>query len=539
MVPIPVLHEWSIGMPDRDDAKSRQEISDIKRQLNVLIEAVTDYAIYMLDANGNVQTWNTGAERIKGYSAEEIIGKNFAVFYTNEDKHAEKHLTALKAADREGRYEAEGWRVRKDGSQFWVNALVYPIRGERGDLTGYVKVTRDITEKLRREDALERAQNAALQSQKMEAVGQLTGGVAHDFNNLLTSILGTAELLNQRNELAEDVKAHLLSIIRSAERGASLTQRLLAFSRRQALEPRLIDVNRLVGGMSDLLRRTLGESVSIETILAGGLWKTLVDPNQLENALLNLAINARDAMASGGKLTIETGNTYLDDDYVAMHPEVTAGQYVLIAVSDTGFGMSAEVIARAFEPFYTTKPEGQGTGLGLSQVYVFAKQSGGHIKIYSELGCGTSVKIYLPRDSSEANLFERSRPRVDVSVLADGETILVVEDDEDVRNFTRTALISLGYRVYEASDAVSGLQMLVEHPQILLLLSDVGLPGMNGRRLAEEAHARRPEIKVLYTTGYARNAIVHHGLIDPGVNLLPKPYTIQALGRKVRQVLES
>jgi PAS domain S-box-containing protein len=526
-------------MPDQDEVMSPQEISDTERQLNVLIEAVTDYAIYMLDANGNVRTWNTGAERIKGYSAGEIIGKNFSVFYTDEDKHAEKHRTALEAAAREGRYEAEGWRVRKDGSRFWVNALIYPIRDERGDLRGYVKVTRDITEKLRQEDALERARNAALQSQKMEAVGQLTGGVAHDFNNLLTSILGTADLLNQRGDLPEDVKAHLLSIIRSADRGASLTQRLLAFSRRQALEPHQIDVNRLVGGMSDLLRRTLGESVSIETIFAGGLWKTSVDPNQLENALLNLAINARDAMTSGGKLTIETGNTYLDDDYAAMHAEVTAGQYVLIAVSDTGRGMSEEVIARAFEPFYTTKPEGQGTGLGLSQVYGFVKQSGGHIKIYSELDSGTCVKIYLPRDSTEAKAVDRVRPHIDVSVLANGETILVVEDDEDVRNFTRTALVSLGYRVYEAPDAVSGLEMLAEHPQIALLLSDVGLPGMNGRRLAEEAHARRPEIKVLYTTGYARNAIVHHGLVDPGVNLLPKPYTIRALGRKVRQVLES
>ena len=245
-----------------------------------------------------------------------------------------------------------------------MNALVYPIHGETGDLTGFVKVTRDITERLRQQDALERARNAALQSQKLEAVGQLTGGVAHDFNNLLTSILGTADLLQHRDDLPEEVRNHLSTIVRSAERGASLTQRLLAFSRRQALEPRL-DVNRLVGSMSDLLRRTLGESVSIETILAGGLWKTLVDPNQLENALLNLAINARDAMGSGGKVTIETGNTYLDDEYAAMHAEVMAGQYVLIAVTDTGHGMSEEVTARAFEPFYTTKPEGRGTGLGL------------------------------------------------------------------------------------------------------------------------------------------------------------------------------
>ena len=419
-----------------------------------------------------------------------------------------------------------------------MNALVYPIHGETGDLTGFVKVTRDITERLRQQDALERARNAALQSQKLEAVGQLTGGVAHDFNNLLTSILGTADLLQHRDDLPEEVRNHLSTIVRSAERGASLTQRLLAFSRRQALEPRL-DVNRLVGSMSDLLRRTLGESVSIETILAGGLWKTLVDPNQLENALLNLAINARDAMGSGGKVTIETGNTYLDDEYAAMHAEVMAGQYVLIAVTDTGHGMSEEVTARAFEPFYTTKPEGRGTGLGLSQVYGFVKQSGGHIKIYSELGSGTSVKLYLLRDNSNGIKSVEAPPGSEISALGRGEKILIVEDHDDVREYTRAALVSLGYRVYEAGEAISALETLAEQPDIVLLFTDLGLPGMNGRRLAEEAQARLPNIKVIYATGYARNAIVHNGLVDPGVNLIPKPYTVQALGRKLRQVLES
>jgi len=291
--------------------------------------------------------------------------------------------------------------------------------------------------------------------------------------------------------------------------------------------------------MSDLLRRTLGESVSIETILAGGLWKTLVDPNQLENALLNLAINARDAMGSGGKLTIETGNTYLDDEYAAMHAEVMAGQYVLIAVTDTGHGMLEEVIAHAFEPFYTTKPEGGGTGLGLSQVYGFVKQSGGHIKIYSELGSGTCIKLYLPRDNSNAVKSVEATSRSEVSVLGRGEKILLVEDDDDVREYTYAALVSLGYRICEARDAVSGLETLAEQPDIVLLLNDLGLPGMNGRRLVEEAQARLPNLKVIYTTGYAQNAIVHNGLVDPGVNLMPKPYTVQALGRKLRQVLES
>src|ERR1700730_7581158 len=519
--------------------KPAKAITDTEHQLNALVEAVTDYAIYMMDADGKVTTWNPGAKRIKGYSADEIIGKDFSVFYTDADRRTERHLPALKTAAREGRYEAEGWRVRKDGSRFWVNALVYPIRGETGDLTGFVKITRDITERLRQQDALERARNAALQSQKLEAVGQLTGGVAHDFNNLLTSILGTADLLQRRDDLLEEVRNYLSTIIRSAERGASLTQRLLAFSRRQMPEPRLVDVNRLVGGMSDLLRRTLGESVSIETILAGGLWKTLVDPNQLENALLNLAINARDAMGSGGKLTIETGNTYLDDEYAAMHAEVMAGQYVLIAVTDTGHGMLEEVIAHAFEPFYTTKPEGGGTGLGLSQVYGFVKQSGGHIKIYSELGSGTCIKLYLPRDNSNAVKSVEATSRSEVSVLGRGEKILLVEDDDDVREYTYAALVSLGYRICEARDAVSGLETLAEQPYNVLLLNDLGLPGMNGRRLVEEAQARLPNLKVIYTTGYAQNAIVHNGLVDPGVNLMPKPYTVQALGRKLRQVLES
>jgi len=506
-------------------------------QFHVLVDTVTDHAIYMLDSEGRVTTWNIGAQRIKGYSAEEIVGQHFSRFYIEEDRRAGRDLQALEAAKRVGRYEAEGWRVRRDGSRLWVNAVIYPVRDEAGELIGFVKVTRDITERVRQQDALERGRNAAMQSQKMEAVGQLTGGVAHDFNNLLTSILGTAGLLCGRSDISEEVKSLIAVIIRAAERGASLTQRLLAFSRRQALEPREIDINRLVGGMSELLRRTLGEGVSIETILAGGLWQTFIDTNQLESALLNLAINARDAMPRGGKLTIETGNTYLDDEYAAMNAEVTAGQYVLVAVTDSGHGMPADVMARAFEPFFTTKAEGQGTGLGLSQVYGFVKQSGGHIKIYSEPGEGTSVKVYLPRYLGEAKTQEPVQ-RHEVSSLGGGEKILVVEDDEEVREYLRVALASLGYRTLETHDAVSALELLAQQPDIALLFTDLGLPGMNGRPLAEQARVRLPGLRVIYTTGYARNAIVHHGLVDHGVNLLPKPFTVEALGRKIRQVLE-
>jgi PAS domain S-box-containing protein len=523
---------------DEVNQNPEARLAESERQFDVLVDHVNDYAIYMLDPEGRITTWNVGAERAKGYSARQVVGQSFGLFYTEEDRRAGRHLAALEEAKRTGRYEGEGWRVRSDGSRFWVNAAIYPVRDAAGSFSGFVKVTRDITERLRQQEALELARAAALQSQKMEAVGQLTGGVAHDFNNILTSIVGTADLLERRSDLSAEVRSLLSVIIRSAERGASLTQRLLAFSRRQALEPREVDANRLVAGMSDLLQRTLGESISIETILAGGLWRTFVDANQLESALLNLAINARDAMPEGGKLTLETGNTYLDDDYAAINSEVTAGQYVLIAVTDTGHGMPPEVIARAFEPFFTTKPEGQGTGLGLSQVYGFIKQSDGHIKIYSEPGKGTCIKVYLLRYTGDEKAEETSS-RPDLSTLGRGEGILVAEDDDEVREYLIAALTSLGYRVFAARDAESALRIFAQEPQIVLVLTDIGLPGMNGRRLAEEARARRPDVKAVYMTGYARNAVVHNGLVDRGVNLLPKPFTVEALGRKLRQVLAS
>jgi PAS domain S-box-containing protein len=530
-------HQRTLGvaLDRRETAERALDLSE--RQFRILVESVTDYAIYMLDGNGHVTSWNPGAQRIKGYSAGEIIGQHFSRFYAEHDRRNGLPQRALEAALREGKYEGEGWRVREDGSQFWANAVIHPIRDNDGGLIGFAKVTRDITEQRKQQEALEKAQAAFVQAQKMEAVGQLTGGVAHDFNNLLTSIIGSIDLLERGGAITTEETRRLLGIAkRSAERGASLTQRLLAFSRRQTLDPRQTDVNRLVAGMSELLHRTLGEAIGIETVLAGGLWRTFVDPNQLENALLNLAINARDAMPDGGKLTIETGNTYLDDDYAAMNAEVTAGQYALIAISDTGQGMPEAVMSRAFEPFYTTKSEGKGTGLGLSQVYGFLKQTGGHVKIYSEPGHGTTVKVYLPRHVMEVQI-EEPPTRPDFSVMGEGQTILSVEDDEDVRVYARSALKSLGYRVLEAGDGLSALRILEEHPEVALLFTDVGLPGMNGRRLAEEARNRLPDLRVLYTTGYARNAIVHHGLLDADVELLPKPFTVETLGRKIRQVL--
>jgi CheY-like chemotaxis protein len=372
----------------------------------------------------------------------------------------------------------------------------------------------------------------------MEAIGQLTGGVAHDFNNLLTVILGNLD--NLQRHLPDNAEAqHMVAAItRASSRAATLTHRLLAFARRQPLEPKPVEVNRLVAGMSDLLRRSLGEGIVIDTVLAGGLWRTLADPYQLESALLNLAVNARDAMPSGGRLTIETSNTLLDENYAAANEDVRPGQYVLVAVSDTGTGMAKDVMERAFEPFFTTKEVGQGTGLGLSQVYGFVKQSGGHVKIYTEPGEGTTVKLYLPRlagAEAESDVIAEAAP---LPASVPGETVLVVEDDPDVRAYGADILRGLGYRVIEAPSGPAALRVVEEEPELRLLFTDVGLPGgYNGRQLADEARRRRPDLKVLFTTGYARNAIVHQGRLDPGVALIAKPFTAASLGAKVRQVL--
>jgi signal transduction histidine kinase len=399
------------------------------------------------------------------------------------------------------------------------------------------RVAEEITERMRTEEALR-------QAQKMEAIGQLTGGVAHDFNNLLTAICGGAETLqrllpDQLGGHADRIRRAVRLIEEGSQRAAVLTQRLLAFGRRQTLDPRPLDANKLVAGMSELLRRTLGEAVAIETVLAGGLWRTMADPNHLESALLNLAVNGRDAMPDGGKLTIETANSYLDEEYALRHQEVVPGQYVMIAVSDTGTGMSKDIMERVFEPFFTTKSIGQGTGLGLSQVYGFIKQSNGHIKIYSELEQGTVVKLYLPRLIGEGRLdSEESIPAPTDG--GSGELILVVEDDDAVRAYSAETLRELGYHVIAAANAWEGLEVLSRFPAIRLLFTDVGLPGgMTGRQLADQARQQRPDLLVLFTTGYARNAIVHGGILDPGTHLLPKPFTFAALANKVRALLDS
>jgi signal transduction histidine kinase/CheY-like chemotaxis protein len=384
------------------------------------------------------------------------------------------------------------------------------------------------------------AETQLRQMQKMESVGQLTGGIAHDFNNMLAIVIGSLDLARRRLSGAEhpQVSQCLDNAREGAQRAAVLTARLLAFSRQQPLAPQLLDPNKLVGGMSELLRRTLGENIHVETVLAGGLWRTFADPAQLESAIINLAINARDAMPTGGKLTIETANSDLDERYARAHAEVEPGQYVLISVSDTGIGMAPEVVERAFDPFYTTKRAGKGTGLGLSQVFGFVKQSGGHVKIYSEIGRGTTVKVYLPRHLGAANTTLADEAEKAALPLGTPDTIvLVVEDEEPVRHMTVDALRELGYTVVQASDGNQALQQVQCQPRIDVMFTDIVMPDMTGRELVDQARKSRPDLKVLYTTGYTRNAVVHNGVLDRDVAFLPKPFTLEQLAAKIRDVL--
>ena len=377
---------------------------------------------------------------------------------------------------------------------------------------------------------------------RMEAIGKLTGGIAHDFNNMLAVVISSLSLMQRRLARGDtDVQRFIESAMQGAESAASLTRRLLAFSRQQTLKPESVSCNKLITGMSDLLRHTIPEHIEIETVLAGGLWRTYVDPSGLESAILNLVVNARDAMPQGGRLTIESANAHLDEAYAAQHPDVSAGQYVMVAVTDTGSGIPDDIIDSVFEPFFTTKQPGYGTGLGLSQVHGFIKQSGGHIKIYSEEAHGTAVKLYLPRLVSEASTARDSRGSgaQAVSLIHGSETILVVEDEATVRQGAVTMLEELGYTVLEAEGGAQALEVLDAHTETALLITDVVMPGMNGRQLAEEAVRRRPALRVLFTTGYTRNAIVHHGILDPDVQLITKPYTLEALSLKISEVLSS
>jgi PAS domain S-box-containing protein len=505
-----------------------------------LVQSVVDYAIYLLDREGHVSSWNPGAERAKGYSAEEIIGEHFSRFYTPDDVEKRVPWKALETATREGRFTAEGWRQRKDGSRFWASVVIDPVRDDNGNIIGFAKVTRDLTERREAQIELENSQQALFQSQKMEAVGQLTGGIAHDFNNLLTGITGSLDLMKAR--LAQgrlnELERYITAAQGAAMRAGTLTHRLLAFARRQTLEPKVVNANRLISHIEELIRRTVGPNITIETVLATGLWNCFCDPNQLENAILNLCINSRDAIVGGGRVTIETANTWIDDAEAAQR-DMTRGQYVAVCVSDDGSGMSPEIVARVFDPFFTTKPVGQGTGLGLSMVYGFAKQSKGQARVYSEVGEGTTVKIYLPRHQGKPEDHEQDNHAVEIPRAESGETVLVVGDEPTIRMLIADTLGELGYRAIEAADAASALKVLESDVNIDLLITDVGLPGgMNGKEMVDAARVSRPNVKVLFITGYAENAAITNGHLEPGMQVMSKPFTMEKLAARIRSIIE-
>jgi PAS domain S-box-containing protein len=487
------------------------------------------------DMNGVWLSASPAWTDILGWSEEELIGRTSKwMEHPDDAAHTQGKIEALKNGAptlrfenrfraKSGEYRTFSWTAVPD------NDLIYCV-------------ARDVTEQRAHAKALADAEAALRQAQKMETLGQLTGGVAHDFNNLLQVVTGNLELLQRGLKDNERLRRVADNAMAGAERAAMLTQRLLAFSRRQPLTPERVDPNRLVSHMSDLLSRTLGERVEVETIQTARAWPVEIDINQMENALLNLAVNARDAMPDGGKLTIEVANTHIDDHYAAQEDDVAPGQYVLISMSDTGEGMDADTLSHAIEPFFTTKDVGRGTGLGLSMVYGFIKQSGGHIRVYSEVGHGTSVKIYLPRYHGPVVANDRDAPGEAPRQPPGGnhETVLVCEDDEKVRAYAVEVLTELGYRVVEASNGAAALDALEQAaPPVDLLFTDVVLPGgMTGADVAREASVRRPDLKILFATGYARNAIFHHGRLDPGVELLTKPFTYAELAGKVRDVLD-
>ena len=649
------MHEQRKLKQQAQEKVAMADLDRSERDFQLLVRSVTDYAIFMLDPDGYISSWNIGAEKIKGYTEAEIIGRHFSCFYTPEDQMAGIPQLALAKAAHDGRYEAEGWRVRRDGTRFWANVVLDPVL-DNGVLIGFAKVTRDATTRRAAEVALMESErrargvidtaldafvqvdetgcitewnpqahalfgwspdiaigqsmkslcfsptdevtlnwfeaalrgevrhpthqiivvdrsghkvpvelsisalalvsgrlmnifirnltekiqmeNQLRQAQKMEAMGQLTGGIAHDFNNILQGISGSLELIAmfRASGQPERSEKHIGNALESVKRAASLTHRLLAFARRQSLDPQPVDVTTLLGGMTELLRHTLGEQVSLEVNLPQDLWAAHCDPNQLESAILNLAINARDAMPSGGRLRIDAENA---PDYNPENADPGASDlsFVRIAITDTGIGMSREVARRAFDPFYTTKRTGEGTGLGLSMVYGFARQSHGYCTIESELGEGTSVKLLLPRYAGQAQIAPTPQ-RVSPAHFVQGEHILVVEDEPAIRAVITEVLSNLGYIITQAMDGLEGVSIAVSDHPIDLIVTDIGLPGVSGRTVAETARERRPGLPVLLITGYDPSASSAPLQLSEGTALLSKPFSVDKLREQVGRLLQ-
>ncbi|PSO10162.1 MULTISPECIES: PAS domain-containing sensor histidine kinase [unclassified Sphingobium] len=529
------LLDWN-AVPDagrihavaRDITRERQLARDRER-----IWALSPIVKVVATTQGIINAVNPSWTNTLGWSEADTVGRNILEFVAQEQEAAQQRLAKLSESNA-AVVESQSVFRAKDGSH---RRFAWTTVPEAGMLYLF---GRDITAETEAANALAATEEALRQSQKMEAVGQLTGGIAHDFNNLLAGVLGNLELLELRISQGrlEAIGRHLETAQGAAKRAAALTQRLLAFSRRQTLDPTAVNINRLISGLEDLIRRTVGPSIEIEVVGSGGLWMTLVDRYQLENALLNLCINARDAMPDGGRLTIETANKWLDNR-MARERELPPGQYVSLCVSDTGTGMTPDVIARAFDPFFTTKPLGEGTGLGLSMIYGFVRQSGGQVRIYSEVGAGTTMCLYLPRHMGPAIEIEQELRPTQRDAGGHGETVLVIDDEASVRSLIVDVLTDGGYHVIEAADGPSGLKVLQSDLRIDLLITDVGLPGgMNGRQVADAGRVGRPKLKILFITGYAENAVIGNGLLEHDMHVITKPFGIETIVSKVREMID-
>jgi PAS domain S-box-containing protein len=501
--------------------QAEDKLRESEQRFRLLVQGVTDYAIYMLSPEGTVTNWNSGAERIKGYTHDEIVGSHFSRFYTSEDRTAEVPKRALSTAASAGRFEAEGWRVRKDGTRFWAHVIIDAIRNDMGELVGFAKITRDLTEKKRAAEALEAANAALYQAQKMESIGQLTGGIAHDFNNLLSVLSSGLEVLAMQR--GENIDSRTIeSMRRAVDRGARLTQQLLAFARKQPLQAEIRNLNRIIMGFEPVLRRAVNSSIEFTIDLDRKAHSAVIDSARLESALLNLVVNARDAMPAGGRITVATRNVSVGHHEAGSLP---AGDYVRITVSDTGSGMAPEVVARAFEPFFTTKEVGKGTGLGLSQVYGFIRQSDGEVVIESRPDEGTTIAIYLPAVVSETQ--EEDRQQI--------ERVLIVEDEPDLMDVAASLFTSMGYDVLTASSGREAIDVL-EQRDVDILFTDVVMPnGMDGLELAAYARAHFPDMKIMLASGYPLPALKQrHGADLNAFAFVNKPYRLADLARTLR-----
>lgn len=514
------------------EARAVAQLAEASRERDQIWRVSHD-GLAVMDMDGVFHSVSPGFGRSLGWAIRDIEGQSYRAFVHPDDVDATAEQVGALASG-QSTYQFENRFRHADGSYRWLSWTAVPEDGL------IYAVARDVTDQKSAAAELALAQDALRQAQKMEAVGQLTGGIAHDFNNMLAIVVGSLGMLRRRIDEGDSRLVRLIDNAQEgAKRAAALTARLLAFSRQQTLQPESIDANQLILGMSELLQRTLTESIRLETTLASGLWRTFADPHQLESAILNLAVNARDAMLNGGRLTIETANCDLDNDRARALFGVPAGQYVMVAVTDTGSGMPADVVARAFEPFFTTKEVGKGTGLGLSMVYGFVQQSGGHARIYSEPGHGTTVKIYLPRQADAEGPAGTARiaPGASLPRASDRQVILVVEDEPAVRSLSVETLGELGYQVLEAALAADALRVLDNRPDVALLFTDVVMPDMNGVDLAVEARRRRPDLRVLFTTGFPRNAMIANAGLEPEGHVLPKPFTVEQLAQKVFEAM--